>query len=475
MVSLRARRKSSQTDAKPAELELDTDDEPLSSSEEDSGDDYGPAPRKKAREANNSKSSYSNPQKPEPATEDEPLSSSDEEDSINGDDLSDTFGATPRGSQRTGPTLEEKLAQNGGDSVKQTQFQSPSSSRKRTAQEMLGATNIKDDLFANIRRSSQDSTQVSYGSKKRKTPRSSMAESQPPSSAPQMTDSPKKDEEEEEEEDGGFRVPPEIPEFPASASSFSVPTSSAPGPEIMDSDDDSPLSSAVSCASLEIPTNNEDDVQEEYLCPMCKESVDPGLLIMFRAQPRQRIRDQQVFCDSHKQSSAEKVWKEKGYPTIDWEGFDERIQSHFDDLEKIMVPDSGSYYWNVLDTTLKSGKAKNFRLTLDGDGLEMMSCGYYGTRGSGKMLQAITSRFARKLRRLAAEDHIVKQAGVVVYAQAVLVPELAVRLIKEDMKVDDDSARQIMRESIEVGEKLNFALNDTVPVTEEKDDVHLKN
>jgi hypothetical protein len=81
----------------------------------------------------------------------------------------------------------------------------------------------------------------------------------------------------------------------------------------------------------------------------------------------------------------EKEWEEKGYPTIDWEKFDERIEAHFDELEKLMVPESSSYYRNVLDTTMKSGQAKNFRLTLAGDALETISCGYYGTRGSGKM------------------------------------------------------------------------------------------
>lgn len=56
-----------------------------------------------------------------------------------------------------------------------------------------------------------------------------------------------------------------------------------------------------------------------------------------------------------------------------------------------------------------------------------------------------------------------------IYAQAVLVPELAVRLVKEDMGVDVDSARQILRESIEIGEKLNFAPNDVVPIPAESE------
>lgn len=80
----------------------------------------------------------------------------------------------------------------------------------------------------------------------------------------------------------------------------------------------------------------------------------------------------------------------------------------------------------------------------------------------------MTTRFSRKLRRLAADDNIVKKAGVVPYAQAVLVPELAMRLVKEDMGVDDDAARVIIRESIEIGEKVNFEPNDTVPIPAEE-------
>lgn len=72
-----------------------------------------------------------------------------------------------------------------------------------------------------------------------------------------------------------------------------------------------------------------------------------------------------------------------------------------------------------------------------------------------------------KLRRLATSDHIVKQAGVVGYTQSVLVPELAIRLVKEDMGVSDDAARQILRESIALGEKLNPALDDEIAIPDD--------
>ncbi|KAJ5364070.1 uncharacterized protein N7496_009783 [Penicillium cataractarum] len=261
----------------------------------------------------------------------------------------------------------------------------------------------------------------------------------------------------------GSKMPSAIPA--SSNPNSTLANSSFREPFSMDLDaEDSPLSSLSSLPSS--PAS-----QPEYLgpalCPMCKKEVDPELLAIFRAQPKQRVREQQQFCASHQQHTAEKEWESQGYPTINWDTFDQRVQKHFSALERLLVPDCSSYYRNILDTALKSGKARNFRLTLAGDGLETMSCGYYGTKGSGKMLQLLTDRFAVKLRRLATSDHIVKQAGVVGYAQSVLVPELAIRLVKEDMAVNDDAARQILRESIALGEKLNPALDDEVPIPDD--------
>ncbi|KAL3495378.1 RTC4-like domain-containing protein [Aspergillus germanicus] len=479
MVSLRARRNSN-----PIKIDDSEDDEsPLSSVNEDLlnsdlSEFSQTTPRKPRKASTQANSIPPTSSRPEPATDDEPLSSSDEEPDLPDDD---DDGTTPRKKRQAGPTLEEKLAR-GSDAEKE--FKSPSSSRKRTVKDMLGSDDTREDMFEFIRPSQQSfrSKRQSYSSKFRKTPSSSMAgpsssAARPRSaseSAAKKPESPEKEEEEGPKEEIKFIFPPELPD-PASASSFSVPTSSARDrgiPDTDDEDDDSVLSSPKSYPSpTDIMNDADEDGEEaprEYLCPMCNEPVDPGLLIKFEAQPRQRFRDQQAFCNSHKKSSIEDQWVAKGYPTIDWEKFNERIQTYFEDLEKILVPGSSSYYKNVLISTLKSGKAKNFALTLAGDSLETISCGYYGTRGSEIMLNAITSRFSRKLTRLAKEDKIINKAGPVGYSQSVLVPELAVRLIKEDMNVDEETARQIMRESIDLGEKVNFAPNDTVHVSKEE-------
>jgi hypothetical protein len=78
-------------------------------------------------------------------------------------------------------------------------------------------------------------------------------------------------------------------------------------------------------------------------------------------------------------------------------------------------------------------------------------------------LDAIITRYAAKIRRLSVSDDQVKAAGGVSgFAQAVLVPELTVMLVKEDMNVGDEGARQILRESMEIGDLVNDEENDVV-------------
>ncbi|KAF9883145.1 hypothetical protein FE257_004065 [Aspergillus nanangensis] len=449
--------------------------------------------------------------KPEPATDDEPVSSEEEID--NDADLNQSSEDDERKPRLPTESLREKLAK---VSQQEGKGKDPKSNLKRDSRQKRWSDimstgpdgNDEEDIFGMV---------FSQGSKRRKTleypsrnsrksetyiktPSSSIsAESQSPPSSDRKTNKSssrksKKGDDKPASRTKGFKMPMEIdirgppaksrpelefkvPGFADATSSSSFVTSSA---QIFD-DDSAPgtplssLSSSVVDAMLEEADLTDDGPEkitpEQSVCPWCKEPVDPESLMMFQAQPKQRIREQRRFCESHHQATAKIEWQEKGYPDIDWVGFDERIQALFPVIENILVSGSNSYYRNILETMLKSSQSKTFRLTLEGDGLETISCGYYGTRGAGKMLQALTTRFSRTLRRLAASDHIIKNAGVVGYTQAVLVPELAVRLVREDMGVNAESARVILRESMDIGEQLNFALNDEVPLAEEDDEV----
>ncbi|CAG8909455.1 unnamed protein product [Penicillium egyptiacum] len=245
--------------------------------------------------------------------------------------------------------------------------------------------------------------------------------------------------------------------------------------EAMLLDDDSPLSSPSSSTceqmsqldELAAKENRQPSPPRLALCPMCHKEVDWASLELFKAQPKQRIREQVMFCESHKLRSAMDLWRERGYPNIDWDRFEERVQSYFPELEKLLVPGAFSYYRNILSTSFAPGKARNSRVRVsDGERLETMTCGYYGTMGATRILETIIRRFSVVVRRLATTDDLIKTAGVAGYTQSVLVPELAVLLVKDDMKVNDEDARRIMRESMDIGSRVNPDLN-VVPVPED--------
>ena len=380
-------------------------------------------------------------EKPEPGTDDEPEGSTDEDedgaDGISDDDLCDYRGDKGR-TCPSGTSLQEKIeAGEAAERERERQkmlrssqrgyggLRSQAKSRKRP--NGPGGASSDEELFPSISQSSKRHKARTYGSKPASNPpKSSMSESVEPMSIANSQNNTKVEDESMEEKEEGFKFPMEIelgsprakpnpkikPEHdvkhngssktnPAAFTNDAISSSSlAPSSsknEWLFETDDSSLSTPPSCCSsdFELELSRVDERLNSLekpkpkparsMCPVCNEEVDPELLKAFLAKPRRRVRDQLQFCESHQRTTAGKQWQEKGYPNIDWDNFEQRIQGHFADLEKLLVPDSPSYYHNVLVDALKSGKAKNFRLSLAGDGLETISCGYYGTRGSTAM------------------------------------------------------------------------------------------
>ena len=87
-------------------------------------------------------------------------------------------------------------------------------------------------------------------------------------------------------------------------------------------------------------------------------------------------------------------------------------------------------------------------------------------------LEYVTSEFAKQTRRRAESDRLISASGVSGFIQAVLAPELVVMLVKDDMKVDDEHARAILRDSADVGNLLNEEEDEFIKdVEENKPDV----
>ena len=79
----------------------------------------------------------------------------------------------------------------------------------------------------------------------------------------------------------------------------------------------------------------------------------------------------------------------------------------------------------------------------------------------------ILKKLSRQLREVASTDKLVASmgvsGGVSGYAHSVLVPELAVCLVREDFDVGTEEAKKIVSESADLGDLLNEEQEERIP------------
>lgn len=213
------------------------------------------------------------------------------------------------------------------------------------------------------------------------------------------------------------------------------------------------------------PTEHTTPTSSRPTCPMCNEEVDKDLLDSFKEKhPRITLHQEQKFCLLHRRNSAKEAWVAKGYPDIKWNALDSRITRKHGFLRTILEG-SKSHYGEIFSQKVKAGQNKTLLRSEDN-----LTPGYYGIRGLRAMSENLVREFSLLLRKRAVQDRLVSARGYTAYVQAVLVPELAVQLIMEDMSVDAEEARSIMKESIWVGELLNEEVADVVLSENDDDD-----
>jgi len=219
-------------------------------------------------------------------------------------------------------------------------------------------------------------------------------------------------------------------------------------------------------------------------CDICGDSV--SLLLKQEFEDRYThgkaldYKWQQRFCRHHKVETARKVWTDRGYPEIKWETLGRRLRGHHENLVAVLQGATHSVYRDRLQKVVDSRATRSARTAYiksadagDDDGLEIKP-GYYGPKGEKVMTEHILSDFSRELRDIAIKDSLVAASGVAGgvsgFVQAVLVPEAAVLLVKDDMKVDVQQARKILAESWELGELLNEEADEKVESVDSEGD-----
>jgi hypothetical protein len=208
-------------------------------------------------------------------------------------------------------------------------------------------------------------------------------------------------------------------------------------------------------------------------CPLCRAKVNKVHLETFSFGRRLNIRDQQRFCQEHRRRDAEKLREKMEYPSIDWPTLtDDRIPKHIAQLTGILKRTLPSYYRDRLEAAIEEAKAsrKGLQRYLKEGIVDVAKHGYYGPKGARVMGHAITMHMSSSLKQQLKRDKVARAAGVGGYVNAVLVPELAVRLVMEDMGFkDEQQARDVLSESSNLGILLNADDENVVREEEEEE------
>ena len=229
-------------------------------------------------------------------------------------------------------------------------------------------------------------------------------------------------------------------------------------------------SSPLSSLQASPRQDDDDDVGESSVpCPLCGVSVSREFYETYNNGRPLTFSDQHRFCDDHRLETARAGWTKLGYPEICWESFeDSRItKTHIDTLLQILDGTRQSHYSSVLASHASRGP-KALQTFFKRGIVDVVSAGYYGPKGSKMMAQVIQDRISKQLNHSATKNELLRDAGVGGYVQSVLVPELTVLLVKEDMNSEDDEkARQIMKESLDIGLLLNGEEEDNIEEDDE--------
>ncbi|KAF2435786.1 hypothetical protein EJ08DRAFT_289308 [Tothia fuscella] len=243
----------------------------------------------------------------------------------------------------------------------------------------------------------------------------------------------------------GIRTAPRI----VQASLSSTPTADMEAAHLSDKDDDA--------------DDADWHAKVDPICPNCRQKIDLDFLLNFlddykKTDAKERtyptVREQQSFCQKHRQSEARKAWTEQGYPDLDMKNLPTRLEKYNSNIKRLLENPHDSHFRRHMEERVKEGSARTLRHQVQNSGLDDVSVGYYGTMGLELIMYHLITEFSETIRCLSRSDKIMAARGSSEYVQLVLAPELATLLIMEDMSVDGEEARKIMRESTELGDVL---------------------
>lgn len=220
-----------------------------------------------------------------------------------------------------------------------------------------------------------------------------------------------------------------------------------------------------------------DRIEVSKRCPVCDKKFLQSTWSLFlitlpkdKRDGRLITRHQVQFHNFHQKHSAKTEWRKRKYPTIDWTRLPDRVNALRENIESVIDGTEPSIYADGLRDLHrgKSGQRQKVANEFAGD-FGSNSVGYYGGRGAQTIGVEVAEMFTSKFLEDAQHDIISAAGGIPMYIQKVIVPEVASRLIAQDMECDLAEARDILGQSADLGQALCEEENDEVHEDEDED------
>ena len=245
-----------------------------------------------------------------------------------------------------------------------------------------------------------------------------------------------------------------------------IPDSSLPDPSAPQEDVDD-----IDSYMRELPA----EAEEGTMCTICAEPVSQDDYWDFWNGRKKTVRNQAAFCHAHKKATAQKEFYAEGLKLINWDVLPKRIKNHRMSLHRILTGDQPSIYRKRYEPLALTGKAaavpskradlspsKQSKLASYALDDNAVYPGYYGPRGRRLITESVMNLLSKEIKKCC--DAVVQTSGPATFVQAVLVPEVAVRLIMEDCECDWQAADEIRERTVEMGVLLNEEIEDSVEV-----------
>lgn len=220
---------------------------------------------------------------------------------------------------------------------------------------------------------------------------------------------------------------------------------------------------------------------EGTCCPLCRAPVNDDEYWDYWKGKEKTVKNQNKFCHTHRTKSAWDEYRSEGYPDIIWTDLPQRIRKHRMTLFKILNNERPSGYRDRYEPIALTGNAAavptkrkdlpdHVQQELNSYALDHQSVypGYYGPHGRRVITENIMKLLKNEIKN--CTDAVVQGSGPATFVQAVLVPEMAVLLIMEDCRVDQEEADDIREKTYELGMFLNEEIEDQVELHDHSDD-----